>query len=173
MGLSSREDSSSLCSPLIPIGSHLGKTGSTSSRGRLDGTGAHDESREAGCAGEEVLSGVGTIEGARDSARDSAADETGDGTSECTRDDATDEALEEAWGKGEDDDTDVACDMDRWEFLVKAYWVSRDWPFIARLCLGRLCDRADFALTSGPNEGTFLFPGHHGKYFMIYALMWD
>jgi hypothetical protein len=87
--------------------------------------------------------------------------------------DGTDETLDAAQDMAEDDDADVERDVDRWwEGAMKAYWVSKAWPFIARRCSGRRCDRADFAPMSGPCEGAFLFPGHHGKCFMIYPPMW-
>jgi len=100
-------------------------------------------------------------------------DGTGDGTSECPRDGTADETLDAAWDKAEDNDADVEYDVDRrWGCVVKAYWVSKVWPLIACWCSGHHCDQADFVPMSGPNEGAFLFPGHHGKCLMIYPLMW-
>ena len=133
---------------------------------RHNGTGERDASHKAGCAGEEDLSGDGTIDGTQDGVQDGAwdctADETGDGPSECMRDETAD---------AEDDDTDIERDVDRWrEDGVKAYWVRKVWPFIARRCSGHHCDREDFAQTSGPNEGVFLLPGNHSKCFMVLGL---
>ena len=90
------------------------------------------------------------------------------------REGAADTTLDAARDKAEDGDTDVKCDVERWwECVVKAYWVRKVWPFIARLCGSRRCDRADFAPMSGPNEGVSLLPECHCKCSMIYALMRD
>jgi len=102
------------------------------------------------------------------------ADETRDGTSECLRDGAANKTLDEAWDKAEPNDTDDKHDVDwPWDIVKIPSLVSNLWPFIAFLCLGHHCDQADLALTSGPNEGTFLFPGCYSKYIIILALMWD
>ena len=107
----------------------------------------------------------GKRDGARDSAtdgaRDGTADKTGDGANKWIRDGATDKTPDEARDRAEPDDTDIERNVD-WPrgVVVKKWWVSKVWFSIASLCLGRLCDRADFAPTSGPNEGVFLFPGY-------------
>ena len=133
---------------------------------RCNGTGEHDTSHKAGCAREGDLSGDGVIDGmqdgAWDGARDCTADETGDGPSECMRDETAD---------AEDNDTNIERDVDRWqEDGVKAYWVRKVWPFIARRCLGCRCDREDFAQMLGPNKGVFLLPRNHSKCFMVSGL---
>ena len=151
----------------------------TSRCGRCGGVGEHDGPRKPSCAGEGGIS----RDGATDCAQDSTADGTGDGETDCAqdgtangtedgasegmRDGAADDTLDTAWDKAEGNDTDVECDVDwRWG-VVKAYWVSNVCPFIARLCTLHRCDRADFALMSGPNKGAFLLPEYHGKCFMI------
>ena len=91
------------------------------------------------------------------------------------QDGATNKTLDEAQERAKWDDANVERDVDRpqADFVNPYCRVSRDWPIIAFLCSGCRCDQADFAQTSGPNEGVFLFPGHYSKCLIIEVLMWN
>jgi len=109
----------------------------TSSRGRPDGTGLHDRSRNVGCAGEGGLSGDGTADDAQDETQDGATNDAWDGTWDSTTDDARDDArdsspdetgdgdsaadktLSEARDRAEPDDANIECDVDRPRVDVK------------------------------------------------------
>src|SRR6266850_3661197 len=101
-----------------------------------------------------------------DGAPDCMQDGVTDGALDCTQDGVTDGALDAALDKVGNEEANVKIECDGWsEDFVNMNRSSFVWFCVARMCWVRHCDRADFAPTSGPNEGAFLLPGPQGKFF--------